>query len=80
LALACIGRKGTIALQIASRTKCYGEQRALEGVGFSVQQGEVLGLIEPNGAGKTIHLEAIDGLLALDSGEIRFRDRLLPPR
>ena len=67
-------------LRIASLTKYYGEQRALEDVGFSVQEGEVLGLIGPNGAGKTTLLEAIAGLLPVDSGEIRFHDRLLPLR
>ncbi len=65
-------------LQIASLTKFYGEQLALDGVGFSVQAGEILGLIGPNGAGKTTLLEAIAGLLPVDSGEIRFRDRPLP--
>jgi ABC-2 type transport system ATP-binding protein len=67
-------------LQIASLTKTYGEQLALEGVGFSVHEGEVLGLIGPNGAGKTTLLEAIAGLLPVDSGEVRFRDQLLPLR
>ena len=65
-------------LQIASLTKFYGEQLALDGVGFSVQAGEILGLIGPNGAGKTTLLEAIAGLLPVDSGEIRFRDQPLP--
>jgi ABC-2 type transport system ATP-binding protein len=69
-----------IVLQIASLTKSYGEQRALESVGFSVHEGEVLGLIGPNGAGKTTLLEAIAGLLPVDSGEFRFRDQLLPLR
>src|SRR5882672_6912475 len=68
----------TALLQIASLTKFYGEQLALDGVGFSVQAGEILGLIGPNGAGKTTLLEAIAGLLPVDSGEIRFRDRPLP--
>src|SRR6266436_528221 len=67
-------------LRITSLTKYYGEQRALEGIGFSAQAGEVLGLIGPNGAGKTTLLEAIAGLLPVDSGEIRFRDQLLPLR
>ena len=67
-----------IVLQIVSLTKSYGEQRALESVGFSLHEGEVLGLIGPNGAGKTTLLEAIAGLLPVDSGEIRFRDQLLP--
>ena len=69
-----------IVLQIVSLTKSYGEQRALESVGFSLHEGEVLGLIGPNGAGKTTLLEAIAGLLPADSGEIRFRDQLLPLR
>ena len=77
-ALAFNDNDGSIVLQIASLTKSYGEQRALESVGFSVQEGEVLGLIGPNGAGKTTLLEAIAGLLPVDSGEIRFRDQPLP--
>ena len=68
----------TALLHIASLTKFYGEQLALEDVGFSVQAGEILGLIGPNGAGKTTLLEAIAGLLPVDSGEIRFRDQPLP--
>jgi ABC-type multidrug transport system ATPase subunit len=43
----------TALLQVASLTKFYGEQPALEDVGFSAQAGEILGLIGPNGAGKT---------------------------
>jgi ABC-type multidrug transport system ATPase subunit len=69
-----------IVLQIASLTKSYGEQRALESVGLSVHEAEVFGLIGPNGAGKTTLLEAIAGLLPIDSGEIRFRGQLLPLR
>jgi ABC-2 type transport system ATP-binding protein len=78
--LASIGNEGLIVLQIASLTKSYGEQRALENVGFSLHEGEVLGLIGPNGAGKTTLLEAICGLLPVDSGEIRYRGQLLPLR
>jgi len=78
--LASIHSHGLIVLQIASLTKYYGEQRALEDVGFSVHAGEVLGLIGPNGAGKTTLLEAIAGLLPVDSGAIRFGDRLLALR
>ena len=40
-------------MEIVSLTKRYGEQLALNDVGFAVCEGEVLGLIGPNGAGKT---------------------------
>ena len=69
---------GLIVLQIASFTKSYGEQLALEGVGFSILADEILGLIGPNGAGKTTLLEAIAGLLPVDSGEIHFGELPLP--
>src|SRR5258708_36556616 len=70
----------TALLQIASLSKFYGEQLALESVGFAVQEGQVLGLIGPNGAGKTTLLQPIAGLLPVHSGEVRFRDQLLPLR
>jgi ABC-2 type transport system ATP-binding protein len=75
-----IAEKDLLVLEIASLTKFYGEQPALEDVGFSVHTGKVLGLIGPNGAGKTTLLETIAGLLPADSGEIRFSDQLLPVR
>jgi ABC-2 type transport system ATP-binding protein len=65
-------------LQITSLTKFYGEQPALQGVGFSLQPGEVLGLIGPNGAGKTTLLEAIAGLLPVNSGAVLFDGEILP--
>jgi ABC-type multidrug transport system ATPase subunit len=67
-------------LEISSFSKLYGDQPALQGVGFSLRAGEVLGLIGPNGAGKTTLLEAIAGLLPVDSGEIRFNDQPVPPQ
>jgi ABC-2 type transport system ATP-binding protein len=66
-------------LQVASITKSFGEQPALEEVGFSLRTGEVFGLIGPNGAGKTTLLEAVAGLLPVDSGEVRFNGRPVPP-
>jgi ABC-2 type transport system ATP-binding protein len=66
-------------LQVTSITKSFGELRALDGVAFSLRAGEIFGLIGPNGAGKTTLLEAIAGLLPVDSGEIRFNGRPVPP-
>ena len=47
---ALMPERGLVVLQIASLTKFYGEQLALEDVGFSLQAREILGLIGPNGA------------------------------
>src|SRR5262249_26977816 len=63
---------------ITSLTKFYGDQPALQGVGFSVKPNEVLGLIGPNGAGKTTLLEAIAGLVPVDSGEVLYDSGPLP--
>jgi len=77
--LRCSDQTRATVLQVGSLTKYYGEQLVLEDVGFTVQLGEILGLIGPNGAGKTTLLEAIAGLLPIDSGDVHFRDQLLPP-
>jgi ABC-type multidrug transport system ATPase subunit len=73
-----VDTQGVMMLQITSLTKFYGEQPALQGVGFSVKPNEVLGLIGPNGAGKTTLLEAIAGLVPVDSGEVLYDSGPLP--
>jgi ABC-2 type transport system ATP-binding protein len=50
--------------------KSYGQLRAVDGVSFEVQRGEVFGLLGPNGAGKTTTVEVLEGLRAPDSGEV----------
>ena len=50
----------------------YGEIRALKGVSFAVEQGEVVALLGNNGAGKTTTLRAISGLLAARQGDVVF--------
>jgi branched-chain amino acid transport system ATP-binding protein len=56
-------------------TKFFGGLAAVSQVDFSVDRGEVVGLIGPNGAGKTTLFNLISGALALNTGEIRFKDR-----
>src|SRR5215467_2056412 len=64
-------------LEVVALTKRFDDQPVLLEVGFAMHPGEVLGLIGPNGARKTTLLEAVAGLLPVDSGEIRFSDQLL---
>jgi branched-chain amino acid transport system ATP-binding protein len=55
----------------------YGESHILHGVGFDVEQGEVVTLLGRNGAGKTTTLKSIMGIVAQREGSVRFEDREL---
>ena len=50
----------------------FGAVSVLDGVDFSVEAGEVVGLVGPNGAGKTTLLRTINGILAPDDGTVRL--------
>lgn len=57
-------------IEVKNLVKKYGELAAVDGVSFSVQRGEVFGLLGENGAGKTTTLEIIEGLRRATSGEV----------
>jgi branched-chain amino acid transport system ATP-binding protein len=59
-------------LQTTKLTKHFGETRAVDGVDFTIGEGEVLALIGSNGAGKTSLVNLVSGLLRPDSGSIVF--------
>ena len=56
---------------VDSLRKSYGEIRAVDGVSFSVEDGEIFSLLGPNGAGKTTTIEILEGLRAKDGGEVK---------
>ena len=58
------------ALVVRDLRKHYGSNRAVDGVSFSVREGECFGILGPNGAGKTTTIECIEGLRVQDSGDI----------
>jgi ABC-type multidrug transport system ATPase subunit len=68
-----------LLLRVAGLTRRYGDQLALDEVGFGLRAGEILGLIGPNGAGKTTALECLAGLLAADAGAVHWAGKDLPP-
>lgn len=61
-------------LTISRLTKQFGGFTALNAVSFEVKQGEILGLIGPNGSGKTTCFNCIAGALLPTSGTIRFKE------
>ncbi|MFM7689695.1 MAG: ATP-binding cassette domain-containing protein, partial [Alphaproteobacteria bacterium] len=62
-------------LQVQGLTKRFGGFVAVNGVSFSLEQGEILGLIGPNGSGKSTTFNMIAGLLKPTEGSINFEGR-----
>ena len=60
-------------LTVDRLTKQFGGFTALNAVSFEVNEGEILGLIGPNGSGKTTCFNCISGALAATVGSIRFK-------
>ncbi len=52
--------------------KSFGGNRAVDGVSFTLERGELLALIGPNGAGKSTTFNMVNGQLAADTGSILF--------
>ena len=60
----------TPILNVAKLVKRFGGFYALDGLSFHVSSGEILGLVGPNGSGKTTAINVISGLYAPDGGEV----------
>jgi ABC-2 type transport system ATP-binding protein len=59
-----------LAIEVQGLRKSYADTIAVRDVSFSVEQGEIFGVVGPNGAGKTTTVECIAGLRNPDGGEI----------
>ncbi len=57
-------------IEVENLVKIYGQHRALDGVSFSVAEGEVLGFLGPNGAGKSTTMNIITGYLSATEGSV----------
>ncbi|MGC2523688.1 MAG: ATP-binding cassette domain-containing protein, partial [Stellaceae bacterium] len=62
-------------LEVAGLTKRFGGFVAVNAVDFAVRKGEILGLIGPNGSGKTTTFNLVAGTLLPSAGSIRFDGR-----
>ena len=65
-------------IKVKDLVKHYGDVKAVDGISFEVQQGEIFGFLGPNGAGKTTTIECIEGYKTPDSGSVTALD--LDPR
>jgi ABC-type multidrug transport system ATPase subunit len=61
-----------VCFRVVGLTRHYGGLRAVDNVSFEVRRGEVLGLIGPNGSGKTTIFECLGGVLPVDGGRIDY--------
>jgi len=66
---------GKPILRVEEATKAFGGVLALNRVSFEVGEGEVLGIIGPNGSGKTTAVNCITGFIKMTSGRIFFREQ-----
>ncbi len=64
-------------LEVKDIRKSFGGITAVDGVSFDVHEGEILGLIGPNGCGKSTVFNCILGQLAPSAGEVRIDGRVV---
>jgi len=57
-------------IKIENLVKTFGAKRAVDGVSFSVERGEVLGFLGPNGAGKSTTMRMITGFMPPSEGRV----------
>lgn len=61
-------------LKVAAISRSYGNFKAVDNVSFTIDQGEIVGLLGHNGAGKTTIMRMLSGTLEPDGGSIIFND------
>jgi ABC-2 type transport system ATP-binding protein len=57
-------------IEVTDLRKRYGSRVAVDGVSFTVERGEIFGILGTNGAGKTTTVECLQGLRKADGGKI----------
>ena len=58
-----------MSIQVASLTKIYGTQKAVDNISFELKKGEIVGFLGPNGAGKSTTMKMITGYLPATDGK-----------
>lgn len=63
-------------IEVKGLTKVYGELNAVDGVDFTIHQGQCFGLLGPNGAGKTTTIEIMEGIIKPSSGQVKYHGKV----
>jgi ABC-2 type transport system ATP-binding protein len=63
------------AVEVSSLTKKFGDFTALRGISLSAGEGEIYGLVGPDGAGKTTLIRILVGIMSADEGNISIFDK-----
>lgn len=62
-------------IQVSNLSKAYGEKRAIQNLNFTLDKGEVVGLLGLNGAGKTTTIRILTGFLIPTSGDAKINGK-----
>jgi ABC-2 type transport system ATP-binding protein len=57
-----------MSIEVKNLLKVYGEQKAVNGISFKIDKGEIVGFLGPNGAGKSTTMKIITGYLQQNGG------------
>ena len=66
-------------VSVKNLVKRYGDLVALDHLSIEIKEGEIFGLLGPNGSGKTTAINCILSLLDFDKGEIKLFDKPMAP-
>ena len=67
------------AVEVKHLTKIYKDKKAVDDLSFEVKEGEILGLLGPNGSGKTTTINSVLSLLKYDKGTIKIFGKEMKP-
>lgn len=59
-----------MSIEVQNLTKIYGQQKAVNGISFVANKGEILGFLGPNGAGKSTTMKIATGYLGATEGKV----------
>ena len=74
--------RNDVVLACAGIERSFGGLKALKGIDFDIREGEIFGLVGPNGSGKTTMVNVITGFYRPQAGTVRLfgRDITYAPR